>query len=385
MRAIFLVRDNPSPPVNGYKKRNYYLVDYLKKGTGPLRGSVSNDVALVNGELKKNIIQKVIIFISSLLSLVPFSVKIRTDNKVRQEIRQRCKENPVDLIICDGIHRSLNIPFDVTGVKVLYEHNIEATIAGRYARLERNIFKKIFAYMEYLKFKLLQKKMWGKFNYCIACSDVDKKAIEAVVGEERVITVNNGVDLQYFSPGSYPVEANTLVYTGQIGWYPNEDGLVYFSEQILPVVKKIVPEVKLWIVGDRPSARIKSLAQRDNNILVTGFVDDVREFMGKASVYIVPLRIGSGTRLKILEAMSMRKAIVTTSVGCEGLEVKDAEHLLIRDNPKDFAQAVIELLQDEGLRLKLGENGRRLVEEKYDWKVVFKSLGTVLGQSEKCP
>ena len=143
MKALFLTRDNPYPAVNGYKKRNYYLLEELK-----IRGI---ETTLVNAELKKSVIQKIVLLVPSLFSLIPFSVKIRTANRFRQEIRQRCKENPVDLIICDGIHRSLNIPFDISGIKVLYEHNVESMIAGRYARLECNIFKKIFAYMEIVK------------------------------------------------------------------------------------------------------------------------------------------------------------------------------------------------------------------------------------------
>jgi glycosyltransferase involved in cell wall biosynthesis len=370
MKAIFLTRDNPNPPVNGYKKRNYYLLKELK-----LRNI---ETFVFNAEVKKNTIQKIIKLIASLFSGIPFSVKIRTDKKTKQGLKQRYKENLVDLIICDGIHRSLNIPFDLGVTKILYEHNIESEIAGRYARLERNIFKKTFAYMEYFKFKQLQKNMWPKFDYCIACSDIDKKFIERITDKNKVITVNNGVDLGYFEPGTSPVEPDTLVYTGQIGWHPNEDALIYFIKEILPIISKVTPNLKFWIVGGQPSARIKSFAKKNKNIMVTGFVDDVREYISRAAVYIVPLRIGSGTRLKILEAMSMKKAIVSTSIGSEGLEVENNKHLLIRDNPKEFAQAVIELLRDENLRLKLGVAGRKLVEEKYDWKKVFKDLDKIL-------
>ena len=327
-------------------------------------------------ETEKSILVKVIQFIVSLFSTVPFSVRIRSKNK--QSVKEMCLKETPDWIICDGIHRSLNIPFDIKGKKILYEHNIESEIAGRYARLEKNVLKKAFAYLEYVKFKLLQKKIWVKFDLCIACSDLDKKVIQNIAGKDRVITVNNGVDLEYFTPQDTPVEPNTLAYTGQIGWHPNEDALIYFVKEIIPLVKKQAPDLKLWVVGANPSAKIKDLAQKDNQIAITGFVDDVRTYIAKAAVFIVPLRIGSGTRIKILEALSMKKAVISTSVGCEGLEVRDNEHLLIRDNPIEFAQGIIDLLKDENLRLRLGQNGRRLVEDKYNWKTVFRGIDKMI-------
>jgi glycosyltransferase involved in cell wall biosynthesis len=372
MKAIFIIRDNPEPPVNGYKKRNYYLLEYLKaKGV---------EVIPFILETQKSLWCKVVQFILSFFLPIPFSVKIRT--KADSGLKELCLKETPDLIICDGIHRSLNIPFKAKGIKILYEHNIESEIAGRYARLEKNIFKKAFAYLEYFKFNLLQKKMWAKFDLCIACSDLDKLVMEAVTGKNKVITVNNGVDLEYFTPQATQVEPDSLVYTGQIGWHPNEDALLYFTKKIMPLIKKQVPDLKLWIVGDDPSAKIKALAQKDSQITITGFVNDVRAYVAKAAVFIVPLRIGSGTRIKILEALSMKKAVISTSVGCEGLELKNNEHLLIRDNPQEFAQGVIDLLRDENLRLRLGENGRRLVEEKYNWRTVFKSIDKIINSGD---
>ena len=372
MKVLFLVRDLPDATGTGYKKRNYYLVEALKK-----RGVDVHELMCTGVYEKSSVIHEVMNMLVTMFVGIPFSVQKRTSQLIKKDITDYIQKTQVDVIICDSIYRALNIPWEAQAKKILYEHNIESKIIRRYMQTERNIFKKFFAYLECEKFEQFEKKMWAKFDYCIACSDVDKKIIEAVTSKNNTITVDNGVDTQYFNPDSYPVERNTLVYTGQIGWYPNEDALVYFIEEIMPMVNQAIPEVKVLIVGDKPSNRIKELSQKDSRITVTGFVDDVREFMGKASVYIVPLRIGSGTRLKILEAMSMKKAIVTTSIGCEGLRVEDGKQLLIRDDPRDFADAVLSLLKDENLRRELGNNGRKLVEEKYDWKVVFKDLDKI--------
>jgi len=252
MKAIFITRDNPYPPVNGYKKRNYYLIEELKKR------DIETEVYIA--ESRPSTFKKILAFICSLFCLTPFSVKIRTNKELKDYLNKYLTEKPVDLIICDGIHKCLNIPLNAKGKKLLYEHNIESEIAKRYASIEPNILKKAFAFIEYLKFKNLQKKIWPYFDYCVSCSELDKEYMTDSINRERVLVVNNGVDLDSFSQWSTLIEPNTLVYTGQIGWHPNEDALVYFNKKIMPIIKKEIPAVKLWIVGANPSNKIKSLA-----------------------------------------------------------------------------------------------------------------------------
>ncbi len=368
MKALFLIRDLPDPPDNGYKKRNFYLIKALEA-----RGVE----VIVKIEDEHGSKMKALFF--SLFSALPFSVKFRTSDKIRKNIANYLVENPVDIIICDAVQRALNIPHDNTTLKVLYEHNIESVIFKRYAENERNIFKKIFAFMEYIKLSNFEKKMWKRFDCSIACSELDKKAMERRVEGIKVFVIKNGVDSEFFKPGTkLPIDRNKLVYTGQIGWHPNEDAITYFVNEIFQRIKKEMPLATLCIVGKEPSAKIRALAEKDASITVTGFVEDVRPFIAKAGVYIVPLRVGAGTRLKILEALSMKKAVVSTSIGCEGLDVIDGEHLLIRDTPDEFAKAVLELMKNDEMRQKLGESGRRLVEEQYDWDGVFKELDVIL-------
>ncbi len=379
MKALFLIRDNPNPPQNGYKKRNFYLIKALEA-----RGV---EVIL---KVDSHSASKIKALSSSLFSGLPFSVKMRTSEKAKNELESYLKANPVDIIICDAVQRALNIPFDNPAYKILYEHNIESMIIKRYAQQEKNIFKKIIALLESLKLSNFEKKMWNKFDCSIACSPVDREIMQRYAPESKISMINNGVESDYYSSNSNIVEKNTLIYTGQIGWHPNEDALVYFMNEIMPIIRQEIPDIKLWIVGNNPSSRIKELAQKNSNITVTGFVEDVREYVKKAAVYIVPLRIGSGTRLKILEALSMKKAVVTTTIGCEGINVENNKHLLIRDNPEEFAKAVLEVLKNDKLRISLGENGRKLIEEQYDWKIVFRDLGEVLSvipgtRTSTCP
>lgn len=391
MKALFLIRDLPYPATHGYKKRNFFLIKALAERNIELALLIENadrdsaeaaahlklyckDIKIL--ETKKH--NKLLCAFMSLFSPLPFSLKLRASSKTKQAIAQYLRENPQDLVICDAIHRALNLPLNSKAKTILYEHNIESTIIKRYADTEKNIVKKIFALIEYRKFRKLEQKIWARFDCCIACSALDKKLMQEKSKDINAVVVNNGVESSYFNPDSYRIDKDTLVYSGQIGWHPNEDAVIYFVKNIYPLIKKEKPSVKFLIVGDKPSERIKDLSKSDKSIIVTGFVQDVREYIGKANVFIVPLRIGAGTRIKILEALSMKKIIVTTSIGCEGLEVEDNRHLLIRDEPKDFSKAVLDILENKPDYQNLGEDGRKLIQEKYDWNVVFNSLDEVL-------
>ncbi|MDD9973949.1 MAG: glycosyltransferase family 4 protein, partial [Candidatus Poribacteria bacterium] len=156
-------------------------------------------------------------------------------------------------------------------------------------------------------------------------------------------------------------------------WYPNEDAVSFFADEVLPQIHAEVPEVKFSIVGGNPSAHVKKLAEKEG-IVVTGRVPEIKPYFAETTVFVVPLRIGSGTRLKILEALAMGKAIVSTSVGAEGLDLKDGEEIFIADEPKVFAEAVTRLLKDPSLRRRIGKNGRARVERDYDWRSISEKL-----------
>jgi glycosyltransferase involved in cell wall biosynthesis len=185
--------------------------------------------------------------------------------------------------------------------------------------------------------------------------------------------VPTGVDTDYFRPSGTPARATELVFTGSMDWLPNQDAMRYFCRHVLPLVRANEPGARLTIVGRSPTPAVLSLA-KEAGVRVTGRVDDVRPYMDDAAVYIVPLRIGGGTRLKIFEAMAMGKAVVSTTVGAEGLPVADGEHLLIADEPQSFADAVVRVIRDRGQRERLGSAARALVLERYDWSAVAGAL-----------
>src|SRR5206468_1255321 len=203
----------------------------------------------------------------------------------------------------------------------------------------------------------------------IAASDADRELLAAAAPGASVRAVPTGVDIDYFAPDGVAEVPGRLVFTGSMDWYPNEDGIAHFIEAVLPRIRREVPAAALTVVGRNPSARLRGAAAAAG-VRVTGLVDDVRPQMAEAAVYVVPLRIGGGTRLKIFEALSMAKADVTTTVGAEGLRLAPGRHFLQADEPAGFAEAVTSLLRDAARRRAIGAAGRRLVEERYSWSRV---------------
>jgi len=197
--------------------------------------------------------------------------------------------------------------------------------------------------------------------------------------------VNTGVDTTYFAPQPAPPDAPPqLVFTGSMDWIPNEDAMTFFCQDILPLIRAQRPDVQLSIVGRAPTPAVQRLADIPG-VRVTGRVDDVRDYVGNAAVYIVPIRIGGGTRLKIYEAMGMAKAVVSTTIGAEGLPVTDGSDLLLADTAEHFASAVLQLLSDPARRVQLERAARELVVTRYDWSAVAGQLEDALVKAAARP
>jgi len=193
-----------------------------------------------------------------------------------------------------------------------------------------------------------------------------------------VFEVPTGVDTDFFTPsGGETIDPRNVVFTGSMDWLPNEDAIRYYTDQILPLIRRSLPDVTLTVVGRNPYPGLIELSQKDRGIVVTGRVEDVRPYMERAAAYVVPLRIGGGTRLKIYEAMAMEKAIVSTSVGAEGLPVTDGKEIFIADTPEQFAAAVVKLLTDPSFAKEVGEQARQTVVEKFGWSGVAKCFAEI--------
>jgi glycosyltransferase involved in cell wall biosynthesis len=262
--------------------------------------------------------------------------------------------------------------FETDALRILDAHNVEYDNFRRMSTLKWSKLRKSFYYREYKKCFTEEINAFKQQDALFVTSEPDGALIARDVPDIPRFVVPNGVDMAYFKSKEDPIEPFSIVFTGAMKYVPNFEGMIWFLDEIFPLIKKKIPEAKIWIVGTSPPPRLK--AYQSDDVIITGFVDDVRPYVDKASVFVVPLRMGSGTRLKVMEALAMQKPVVSTSIGCEGIEVEDDRHLMIRDDPEEFAEAVIELFKNKKMRQKFVDNGYDLVRQKYDWQVIGQSI-----------
>ena len=291
---------------------------------------------------------------------------------VRARIRERIKEG-VDLCVADFLVAMPNLPTRTSTPVVLFEHNVEYMIWKRLHEVEKRPWRRTLLALEWRKMRHYEAKACAQAGLTVAVSEADRALLAANAPGADIRAIGTGVDTAYFHPNGAVEAPATLVFTGSMDWYPNEDAIMYFIDAILPELRREVPGLSLAVVGRDPTDRLRA-ACAAAGVHVTGTVADIRPYVAEAAVYVVPLRIGGGTRLKIFEALAMGKAVVSTRVGAEGLPIVSGQHFLQADGPADFAQAVVTLLKDPDRRHALGMAGRRLVEERYSWAQVTRQF-----------
>ena len=304
----------------------------------------------------------------NLASSLPYAIRKYKSSAMTAAIRECVAKNDFDVIICDFLAPAVNLPRALQCPVVLFQHNVEAAIWRRHFEVQKNAAKRMYLRWQWLKMQRFEGTICRRVERVIAVSEADAETMENDYGVEKVFPIPTGVDVEFFRPNpTVAVRPNSLVFTGSMDWLPNEDGINYFNDEILPLIKQSIPDVSLTIVGRNPSRKLLDLAQRDSSIVVTGRVDDVRPYMEQAAAYIVPLRIGGGTRLKIYEAMGMEKPVISTTVGAEGLPLRDGVELVLRDTPQAFADAVVKILTDTDFATHLSKNAAQLVRQNFGW------------------
>lgn len=257
-------------------------------------------------------------------------------------------------------------------VIVLDEHNVEYDILKRTAGTVGGLSRRLYNELNWRKMAREELSAWRKVHGISLTSRRDEQLVQREFPSGRTIVVPNGVDVAKFSVSAGSGEPDVLLFFGAINYFPNQEGLTHFIDHVFPLIRKRRPGAILRIVG--PGAPDSVLARQGNGVEVLGMVDDVGVEIERASAVVVPLRIGGGTRLKIVEALSKAKAVISTRLGAEGLDVVHDQHLLLADEPEDFAQQVESVLADPGLAGRLGAAGRKLMEDKYSWGSIVLGL-----------
>lgn len=311
-------------------------------------------------------------YAKNIVTPIPYPMAKYCRPETARRLQDWLGSHTYDVIICDYLITAAVIPWEAPCPKIIFTHNVEAMIWERHWRISRNPFFKLISWREYRTMAHVEQMYLQKADHVLTVSDADRSFFATIVDAEKITTIPTGVDVEYFSPASETPgdPPQSIVFTGSMDWLPNEDAIVYFCEEIFPIIRQKALEVRLLVVGRQPTQRLQALAASHPEIRVTGTVPDIRPYVRDASVYVVPLRIGGGTRIKIFEAMAMGKAVVSTSLGAEGLPVTNGQDIILADAPEVFAAAVLRLLANPEEQERIGKAARQLVERQYSWSAV---------------
>lgn len=305
---------------------------------------------------------------------------VTVDKFLYPEVHRRYAEmlaaSKFDIVVCDFIVPAPLMRWRTPPPTVLFTHNVEAQIWERHCKIASNPFMKAACWLESLALARTERRYVELADHVLTVSENDRGFFLQYVPPERISVIPTGVDTEYFQPSPEPEQPDTTVFTGSMDWIPNEDAVAYFVGKILPEIRRAAPETVFWAVGRRPPRRVQALASE--SVTVTGDVEDIRPYLSQAAVCVVPLRSGSGTRIKIFEAMAMGKAVVSTTMGAEGLPVRHGENIILADDPAGFASEVVQLLRDRQRRVQLGRAARQLVAERYGWPSVAASFDQIM-------
>lgn len=388
MKILFLAHLFPLPLDSGGKIKSFYTLKALssKHNTYTLAYTRNNDEKLLiqklqeispqlrTIDLSRNLIKKVLDPLTNLISNKSFIINRDYRYEMRKAFLEVVESFKPDVVHIDHLQMAQFVDFNASYKVVLDNHNVESIIIKRIAETSESISTRLYASVEWPKLQRYELDICKRCNLVLTVSETDERTlVDMGVNSSYIDYVPIGVDTQSFKYIDRIKSSQNMLSLGTMSWPPNIDSMLYFTKDIMPIIRKQYLGCTLTIAGSNPSPVIQSLAS-EPDISVTGFVDDADELARKCGVFIVPLRSGSGVRVKILNALAMGLPIVSTTIGVEGLDVRNGEHLLIADTPADFAESVIRVLTDSDLAQKLGVNGRKFVCDNYSWETVNNRL-----------
>jgi len=353
-------------------------VEYEQAMTKEFPGSVT----LTTGYMTDSTVRSAVHYARRVTFAAPYAVSKFTVPAVRTRVEQWMNEARFDVAVCDFLSASLNFPRVMPTPSVLFQHNVESALWRRQATFERNRMKRLVFAMEAAKMARYEPAAVARFDHVIAVSESDRALMKSMTDASRITVVPTGVDLKAFRSARAPTgnEQPIVLFLGSMDWEANIDGAEWFCEQVWPRVLAAVPEARFRIVGRNPHARVKRLA--GDSVDVTGSVPSIVDYVRDAAVFVVPLRIGGGTRLKIFEGMAMGKAVVSTTVGAEGLDVTHGKDIVLADEAPPFADAIVRFIADPSERRRFGDAAMALAE-RFDWATVGEEFASVLQETAR--
>lgn len=313
---------------------------------------------------------------ANLASSRPYAIDRNYDPRLRRRIEDLVRRERFDLVICDTVQMARHTMGLDLPPTVLFQHNVEAQILERHAQVSDGALKRAYMFDQYRKMKSFERHCGDHFDHVIAVSTQDADIFAERYGWRHVDAIDTAVDTEFFQPRPDAEVAGRVMFLGSMDWMPNQDGVRFFAEEVWPKVLDRHPSAVFQIVGRNPPAAIQALAQQ-RGIEVTGSVPDVRPHLAEASVVVVPLLVGGGTRLKIYEAMAMARATVSTTIGAEGLPVVPEAHFLQADTAERFADDIVRLLDDAALRRAIGDAANAFVREHYGSETIARQFEAI--------
>lgn len=393
LRILWVKAGKLLPVDTGGKIRSYNILRHLARShevnllsyyggkrddvyEGDIHRELPGTKTICTGALDGNVLAQSVDYLRRVFQAPPFAVSKFTHPSVRTAVASLLDAKSFDVAVCDFLSASLNFPARLSTPTVLFQHNVETALWRRMASTEKNPLKRLAYQIEAAKMERYEKRALKRFRHVIAVSENDRQQMLTMEPNCAITTVPTGVDtLRYPVAPPANLTPPKIVFTGSMDWEPNLDAVTYFCQDIFPRVRAEYPSALFQIVGRNPHPRIKQLASK--NVQVTGTVPSVAEYLRDATLVIVPLRIGGGTRLKIFEAMAMGKAVISTSVGAEGLDIHSGQDLILADDPTAFADAILTLIRDPILRQRY-ENSAAKLAAQYDWSNIVHLFGDVL-------
>jgi sugar transferase (PEP-CTERM/EpsH1 system associated) len=311
----------------------------------------------------------------SCFSTRPFVLYDYWRREMASTLQQIITENRIDVVHVHNLHMGQYAIGNTSAAFVYDTHNLDHVLWDRYSKIQPNPLVRYFARIQCDKFIHWQRLVAEHCAKVVTLSDQECNEYQRIAPDANVVAVPNGADVEYFRPVDTEPEPYSIIYYANFGWAPQDDAALFFHNDILPHIHARYPQARLYFVGKTPPPAIRQLAS--DHVTVTGYVEDIRDYIARASVVVMPLRVGAGTKHRIFQALAMGKPIVTTSVGAEGIALTHGQTAMITDDPRQFADYTMQLLADDSLRKKLGNNGRQLVLERYDWRAIYPTLEQV--------
>jgi len=309
--------------------------------------------------------------LANIFSAYPYSVAKHFTERMQHQVQESCKTQKFDLVHFEWIpyarYESCGIP------RLIVAHNVESDIWKRRASHDASLIGRWFFALQAKRMKAFERETTSKGAHVVTVSELDAETFRSY-GARNVMVVPNGVDLDYFRPMSWVPVVDSLIFVGSLDWYANEDAVKDFAAHVLPLIRKRNPGITLRVVGRRPSPGLAANLRHLQGVELIGEVPDVRPYLAAARAVVVPLRIGGGTRIKILEAMAMGKPVISTSIGAEGLHIKEGHDYLVANSPEEFAARIHGLFARPDEQARLGLNGRSVVERLCGWDVAAQKL-----------